>query len=220
MTARREAIVLPVLFLTVALIGGLRIGVVGGVRLVPPSLFSVVLGLLLSGALVRARTFDPARLLASARTPLENASGAVVLVTLVAAAAQTFNAVTPERGLLNLLFNVFFLIEVLTTLAGVRGRAPMMRALMVLLGSAFALRFLLLEPFFAPAGGLLKRIVTAALEGLTLGTLDYDPTAAGTGYVALAAVCLFLAGVALLPAPVDRRLVRPAGYRAALPPTR
>lgn len=205
MSAVTEALVLPAIFLTVTLLGGVRVG--PAVHLFTPSLFSVVLGVLLAGALVRARALDPRQLMSAGRTSLENLSGAVVLVTLVAASSQVFNLVTPERGLLNVLFNAFFLVEVLTTLAGVRGRPAMVRALMVLLGSAFALRFLVLEPFFAPDGGLLKRVVTAALQGLTLGTLEYDASAPVTGYLALLAVCAYLAGIALLPAAVDRRLV-------------
>ena len=206
MTVLHEAFVLPAIFLTVTLLGGMRVG--ASVRLLPPSLFSLVLGVLLTGAIVRAGALDPRRLLNARRARLENVSGAVVLLTLVAASAQIFNLVTPESGLLNALFNAFFLIEVLTTLAGVRGRTSMTRALTVLFGAAFALRFLVLEPFFAPEGGILKRVVTAALQGLTLGTLEYEPNRTATGYLALLGVCLYLGGVALLPAPLGGQPVR------------
>ena len=61
MTRATEAIYLPLIFLTVALLGGLR--VTERVVLVPPPLFSLVLGMLLFGVLVRGRVFAPDRLL-------------------------------------------------------------------------------------------------------------------------------------------------------------
>ena len=54
-SAAREAVVLPVLFLTVALLAGVRIG--QRVVLVPPSVFALVLGVLL----VRLSSFRAAR---------------------------------------------------------------------------------------------------------------------------------------------------------------
>ena len=52
MTPLREAFVLPCLFLTVALLGGLRLG--ADVRLVPPALVALVLAVLLVGSFVRS----------------------------------------------------------------------------------------------------------------------------------------------------------------------
>ena len=60
MTPLREAFVLPCLFLTVALLGGLRLG--ADVRLVPPPLVALVLAVLLLGSLVRSGVFMPERL--------------------------------------------------------------------------------------------------------------------------------------------------------------
>ena len=52
MTPLREAIVLPVIFLTVALLGGFRAATT--VKLVPPSLTALVLAVLLLGLLARS----------------------------------------------------------------------------------------------------------------------------------------------------------------------
>ena len=57
MTPLREALVLPCLYLTVVLLGGLRLG--AEVRLVPPPLVALVLAVLLVGALVRSHTIRP-----------------------------------------------------------------------------------------------------------------------------------------------------------------
>ena len=200
MTPLRESFVLPCLFLTVALLGGLRLGVPGvDVRLVPPPLVSLVLAVLLLGSLVRSRVFTPDRLIAHHRPPLENVSGGVVLLTLFAATAQIFNLLTPDSGLLHVLVSVFFLVQLLTTLTAVRDRTAMLRSLAVLMGCAFFLRFLALESLYAPGGGVLKRVMTALMEGVTLGALDYAPTGRATGYVAFMALTLYLIGLVLLP---------------------
>lgn len=214
MTPMREALVLPCLFLTVGLLGGLRLG--ADVRLQPPPLESLVLAVLLIGALVRSRSVSPEHLMNPTRTPLENVSGLVVLLTLFAASAQIFTLVTPDTGLLHLLVTVFFFVQLLTTLTAVRDRDAMLRSLAVLLGCAFVLRFIALESLYSPGRGLMKRVMTAIMEGITLGTLDYAPVGAATGYVAFLALALYLIGLVLAGsrgAPVDPSglpIVRPA----------
>jgi hypothetical protein len=195
MTPLREALILPCLFLTVVLLGGLRIGT--SVRLLPPPLVSVVLAMLLLGSLVRAHVVRPDRLMNQARRPLENLSGLLVLLTLFAASAQVLNMVTPDSGLLHLLVSVFFFVQLLTTLAAARDRIAMLRSLAVLLGCVFVLRFIALESLYSPGRGLLKRVMTTLLEGVTLGSLEYEPTGTATGYVAFAALTLYLIGLVL-----------------------
>ena len=196
MTVVRESFVLPALFLTGTLLGGLRIA--GGVRLLPPPLSALVLAMLLLGCLVRARVLVPELLMHGSRTALENISGLVVLLSLCAACAQVFNLVTPEQGLLHVLFTVFFLVQLLTTLAAVRDRPLLLRGLTVLLGSAFVLRFIVLEALYSPQGGTLQRVLMVVLEGVSLGTLGYAPNAPATGYLAFLALALFVSGLALL----------------------
>jgi hypothetical protein len=197
MTAVREALALPCLFLTVALLGGLRLS--ADVRLMPPPLVALVLGVLLLGALFRAAVFNPGRLVGPARSGIENVNGAIVLLTLFAASAQIFNLLTPDTGLLHVLVSVFFMVQFLTTLTGVRERTAMLRSLAVLFGCAFFLRFVALESLYSPGRGVVKRVMTALMEGVTLGALDYTPTGAATGYVAFLTLTLFLAGLVLLP---------------------
>src|SRR4029079_14836897 len=93
--AGREAFPLPLALLTVAGAGGMRLRPDGAVRFDPPPLMALLLGTLLVGLLVRARAVDAVRLFSPARRPLENASGAVILVALVAATSQVFHLLTP-----------------------------------------------------------------------------------------------------------------------------
>ncbi len=203
MSIVREAIVLPCIFLSVALMGGLRIA--GTVRLVPPSVMALILGMALLGTLARARAFAPERLMNANRTGLENVSGLVVIATLFAASAQVFNLLTPEHGLLFAIFSIYFFVQLMTALAGVTDRSSVLRSLTVLFAAAFILRFVVLEGMYAPEGGLLKRLATALLQGVSLGAIEYQPNAPGTAYVGFFTLLLFMIGLFLLPSHYEDR---------------
>ncbi len=188
-SAAREAFLLPVLFLTVTLIGGLRVGLVGGqLDFRSPPLISLVLGILLVGVLIQGGVLAPERLMSERRAPLENLSGAILLVVLFAGSAQLFNAMTPETGLLHLFVNVFFVVLLWNTMAARPDRMRLLRSLLVVFGSAFALRYIVLAALYDPGGGLAKRVLTTLMEGATLGTLGYETWAPATGYLAFLAV--------------------------------
>jgi hypothetical protein len=196
MSVVREALVLPSLFLTVTLLGGLRVG--AEIRFVPPALIALVLAALILGSLVRAGAWDPGDYVNSRRTALENLSGLVVTVALAAASVQVFNLLTPERGLLHVMFGTVFFVQLLSTIAGTSDRRSLLRSLGVLLGSAFVLRFIVLESLYSHAGGTLSRVITALMEGISLGALQYDPNDAVTGYLAFVALSLYLTALFLL----------------------
>ena len=197
MSAVREAIVLPIAFLTVALLGGLRIGPT--LLLVPPPLISLVLALMLLSALVRAGVFAPSMIMSAGRRPLENISGVIVLITLFAGTSQVFTLVTPEHGLLHVVFSICFFVQLTTTMAGVKGRRNMLRSLTVLFGAAFIVRFIILEGLYARDGGLAKRLLTTLVEGASLGAIQYEPVGAATGYIAFVTLTLYMIGLLLLP---------------------
>jgi hypothetical protein len=210
--AWHEAFTLPLVFLSAALLGGLRIAADGGLAFVPPPLMALVLAVVLLAALHRSGALDPARLIHPGRAGLANASGAVIVVALGAAAAQTIAALTPEAGLLALTFYVAWLVLFGNTIAARPDRARLLSSLLVIFGAAFIVKFVLLGALYAPDGSLTKRVVLALVEGVSLGTLAYQPAGPATGYVAFATGLLFLAGVASLPHGRDL----PASAEAAL----
>jgi hypothetical protein len=197
MTVIREAIVLPCIFLTVALLGGLRIA--GTVRLVPPSIVALMLAMALLAVLARAGVLAPHRLMGAHRSGPENLSGLAVLLAVFAASAQIFNLLTPESGLLFVIFSVYFFIQLMTALAGIGSRTSLLRSLTVLFAAAFVLRFVVLESMYAQDAGVLKRVTTALLQGVSLGAIEYQPHAAATGYVGFLTVVLYMIGLVLLP---------------------
>jgi len=197
MTAVREAVYLPLIFLTVTLLGGIRLG--SRVALVPASLFSLVLGLMLLGVLVKAGALAPERLMNARRSGLANTSGFTVLATVFLASAQAFNLVTPESGLPHLLVCVFLLTLLLNTLAAGADRVRTLRSLLVVFGSAFILKFIVLAALSEQTGGRLKRVLLVLLEGVTLGTLTQDVLHPANGYLAFFTLTLFLVGLGMLP---------------------
>jgi hypothetical protein len=197
MTAGLEAVALPVLFLTVLLIGGLQIGET--TRLVPPTPYVLVLGVLLLRVVVRSGALAPERLLASARSTLANLNGAVLLATLWLAAAQILALLIPESGLPRLAFAVFFLILLLNTAAAAPDRGRLLQSLAVTFGATYLLKFVVLQEVSAPGPSAFKRALLAVVDGVTAGALIQEVHHPMTAYFALLAVTLFLFGVFLLP---------------------
>jgi hypothetical protein len=197
MSAAREAVVLPVMFLTVSLLAGVRIGPT--VVLQPPSVYALILGILLLRLFVQSGALAPERLVSSSRSALENVNGAVLLLAFWAAGAQTCALLIPDSGLPRLIVNVFFLVLLLNTAAANPDRRRLLRSLGVTFGSAFLVKFVILSELSSPGAGWTKRVLQAMLEGITLGTLTQEVLHPATGYIALLALVLFLVGAFLLP---------------------
>jgi hypothetical protein len=197
MTPIREAIVLPCVFLTVLLLGGLRIA--ESTSLVPPSPYSLILAVLLVRVVIQSGALAPERLMAASRSELANLNGFVVLTTLWLASAQAIALSIPESGLPRLALSVFFLILLLNTSAASPDRQRLLRSLAVTFGTAFVLKFVVLHAVSAPGEGAVKRALLALLDGVTVGALLQQVPDPITAYVALLALAMFLIGVMLLP---------------------
>src|SRR5688500_6595674 len=206
MTPAREAIYLPLLFLTVALLGGVRPG--GPVVLLPPSLFTLILAVMLVGVLIQSGALMPLRLMNGSRSALANLNGFVALAALFAASAQIFSLLTPEAGVPRIVFSVYFLVLMLNTLAAGPDRVRVLRSLAVTFGAAFVLKFIVLDAFSDPAGGRLARVLQMLFEGVTLGALTQEAQHPAAGYIAFAGIAMFLAALSLLPS-TDRGSRRP-----------
>jgi len=196
-SAVREAFLLPMVFLTVVLIGALRLS--DPVQIVPPTLFALILASLLIAAFVQSGTLAADRLMNAARSALENLNGVIVLATAFAATAQILTLVTPASGLPSVVFGLFLLVGIVLVLTASLDRARLLRVLAVLLGSAFVLKFVVLAAVSTPAEGRVARALQLLFEGATLGTVSQADTGSATGYLAFAALLLYLVGVWMLP---------------------
>src|SRR5512132_560179 len=153
--------VLPLLFLTVVLLGGLRVSADHAFIFVAPPLVTLVLAVLLMLLFVRGRLVEFNRWVRSDLPPLTNISHGWMLLTLFFASAQAFNSVLPERGLLHWLFSFFFLWTLWNNQFSLFDARRLLRSLAVLFGTAFVLKHILLASLYSPEGGWLKKFAGA-----------------------------------------------------------
>jgi len=191
--------VLPLIFLTVALLGGLRVSADDHKFIFfPPPLITLVLAVLLMLLFVRGGLIEFRSWIAAHNPPFRNVSHIWVLLTLFFASAQAFNSVLPESGLLHWLFSFFFLWTLWNNQFSSFDARRLLRSLVVLFGTAFALKHMLLASLYAPDGGWLTRLAGALAQGVSLGTLDAPVFAPATGYISFFTLGLYIAGLLLM----------------------
>jgi hypothetical protein len=188
--------VLPLIFLTVALLGGLRVSAEDHAFVfLPPPLITLVLAVLLVLLFVRGGLIELRSWIAPNHLPLRNVSHIWLLLTLFFASAQAFNSVLPERGLLHWLFSFFFLWTLWNNQFSSFDARRLVRSLVVLFGTAFVLKHMLLASLFAPGGGWLKQLAGALAQGVSLDAPTFAPA---TGYISFFTLGLYIAGLLLV----------------------
>ena len=197
MTPLREAVVLPAVFLSVALAASLRPA--AQVTVVPPSLGSLVAGMVLFALLVRSGAVDPNRLLHPARSAMANLNGLSVLLAAFLASAQIITMLVPESGVPALIAWVVLASLLSQALAIGPDRSSLLRGLMVTFGAAFALKFIVLATLSSPAEGRMTRALQLLFEGVTLGGLTQRTPHPAEGYLAFVTIVTYLVGIACLP---------------------
>ena len=194
-----DNVVLPMLFLTVALLGGLRVDAENRTFIfIVPALVTLFLGVLLMLLLIRGRLIVFRQWVGNELPPLTNIVHIWILITLFFASVQAFNSVLPERGLLHWLFSFFFLWTLWNNQFSSFDPPRLLRSLAILFGTAFVLKHILLASLYSPEGGWLKRIAGTLLQGVSLGTLDEPNFAPATGYICFFTLALYVAGLILL----------------------
>lgn len=202
-------IVLPTILLTAGLLGGLRIdGQTKQFIFIAPPLVTLVLAILLGALFVRAGAIDLHRWLLIEQPMLTNVSHLVTLMALFFASAQAFNSVLPESGLLHWMFSFFFLWTLWTNQFSNFDPRRLLRSIIVLFGTAFVLKHLLVSGLSAP-GGWLKTIATALLQGISIDVPSFAPI---TGYISFFALALYVGGLLLI-TPVPPRTGELAGNK-------
>lgn len=190
-------VALPLVFLTSALLGGLRFTPGDlAMRFVAPPLATLLLATFLVALFVRSGLVDVARdWLGERRPPLENASNALTLATLFGATVQVFNAVLPEDALFFTVFTLLFALVIWNDFFATIRPDRLVKTLGGLLLAAFVVKYLLLAALFEPTDSLAKSIVQSLLAGVTLGGIESVAWARATGYTAFASVALYVVGL-------------------------
>ena len=197
MTALREAVLLPGLFLTVVLTAAVRPG--AETPVVAPSPASLVAGTALLGLLIRSGAVAPERLMHPARPMLANLNGLGVLLAVFAASTQHVTVLVPESGVPAVIVWAVLGSLLIQGFAMGPDRTRLLRGLLVIFGAGFTLKFVILSAISSPAEGRLARALQVLFEGVTLGAVTQRPPGAAEAYLAFTAIALYLLGVASLP---------------------
>jgi len=198
-------IVLPTTLLTAALLGGLRIdGQTRQFIFIAPPLVTLVLAILLGALFVRGGAIDVRHWLAIELPMLTNVSHLLTLMSLFFASAQAFNSVLPESGLLHWMFSFFFLWTLWTNQFSIFDPRRLLRSLVVLFGTAFVLKHLIIAGLYAPEGGWLRKLTSTLLQGIAIDVPAFAPA---TGYISFFALALYVGGLLIMPPVPDQSTV-------------
>src|SRR6266404_997234 len=190
-------IVTPTILLTVALLGGLRVDAqTRQFIFIAPPLVTLVLAILLGSLFVRAGAIDLRQWFALEQPMLTNLAHLLTLIALFFASAQAFNSVLPENGLLHWMFSFFFLWTLWSNQFSIFDPRRLLRSLIVLFGTAFVLKHLVIAGLYAPEGGWLRKLASTLLQGIAIDVPAFAPA---TGYISFFALVLYVGGLLLIP---------------------
>jgi hypothetical protein len=204
-------IALPLIFLTAALLGGIRLSSPDSSFIfLQPALICLIFASILLFLYARSGLIRVNAWLSEEFTLTQNISNAIVLLTLFTATTQLFNSLLPEQGIPFWVVGFCFFWTLWNSLFADLDAYKLLRSLGGLFGLAFALKYLLLANLTAPedAGWLRGMLENPGQEVMTR-LLELPRYSSGTGYIQFFAAALYLLGLFLLP---------PSAEPLALPP--
>jgi len=201
-----QYIALPLIFLTVALLGGLRLSAENNAFLfLKPALICLIYASVLVVLFFRAGLLRLEGWFSESFSTVQNVANAAVLLTLFFASAQIFNSLLPERGLPFWVFAFCFFWTLWNNLFVEFQGKRLLQSLGSVFALAFVSKYLILSYLTAPQSanwwrGLLENPTQEALTWL----LDLPRFSAGTGYIQFFAVIFYLLGLFLIPSSTFR----------------
>ena len=194
-------LVLPLIFLVVTLLGGLRLqsGDNAFIFLKPP-LICLVFGAILLVLYFRAGLVTLDDWFSEEYTTLKNVANGVVLFTVSAASVQVFSSLLPEQGLTFWIVAFCFFWTLWNNLFADFDAKRLLRSLGALFGLAFVVKYLVLANLTAPAGeNWLQSLYQNPTKEAFTWLLDLPRYGAGTGYIQFFALVFYLIGLYLTP---------------------
>lgn len=194
-------IFLPFIFLTVTLLGGLRLASPDNALVfLKPALFCLIFGSILLVLFFRAGLIRLDGWFSEELSTLKNAANAAVLFTLFAASAQLFNSLLPEQGLPFWVVAFCFFWTLWNNLFAEFDTRRLLRSLGALFGLAFVVKYLVLINLTAPASeSWIRALIENPAKETFTWLLDLPRFSAGTGYIQFFAVAFYLIGLFLMP---------------------
>lgn len=194
-------IFIPFIFLTVTLLGGLRLASPDSAFIfLKPPLFCLIFAVILVTLFIRAGLIRLDGWFSEGFPLLKNIANAAVLLTLFAASAQLFNSLLPEQGLPFWVVGFCFFWTLWNNLFADFDTKKLLRSLGGLFGLAFVAKYLILANLTAPASeSWLRSLIENPAKETFTWLLDLPRFSAGTGYLQFFAVAFYLIGLFLIP---------------------
>lgn len=200
--ATRLYILLPLLFLTVALMGGLRLASPDNAFVfMSPALVCLFFAVVLIVLFVRGGMIAFDSWFSDDHTTSRNIASGVLMLSVFAATTQVFNSVLPETGLPFWVVSFCFAWSLWNNLFADFDNKKLLRSMIALFAFAFVTKYLILAGLTAPAGAgswLRSMIENPAKETVTW-LLELPRYSSGTGYIQFFSILLYFAGLYMLP---------------------
>lgn len=195
-------ILLPIAFLTVAMLGGLRLaGADSSFIFLKPALLCLIFAALAILLFFRSGLIRLDGWFAEDFPLLKNIANGAVLLSFYAATVQLFNSLIPEQGLPFWVVSFCFFWTLWNNLFADFDTKKLLRSLGAMFGLAFVVKYLLLANLAAPAGdSWLRNIWENPTQEAFTWLLDLPRFSAGTGYIQFFVSAVYLIGLFLFPA--------------------
>jgi len=198
---------LPVIFLTSALLGGLRFSAIDRTFVfLKPSLVCLIFAAMLTVLFARAQLVRLSSWFSEERSLLNNAANGVVLASVFVASTQIFNSLIPEQGVPYWIVAFCFFWTLWNNIFAEFDTRRLVRSLGALFALAFVVKYLVLLNLSAPANqSWIESIIQSPSKSAAAWLLDVPQFSSATGYLQFFAVAIYMLGLYLLPAEPDRR---------------
>lgn len=193
-------IFLPFIFLTVTLLGGMRIGIKDSEFIfLKPALICLVFSLILLVLFFRANLIQLSGWFSEDFSTLKNFANGAILVSLFGASTQVFNSLIPEQGLPFWIIAFCFFWTLSNNLFAEFDTKRLLQSLGGLFGLAFVIKYLIFANLVSSdQGGWLQRIWSNPTQEAFTYFLDLPRFASATGYIQFFALVFYLVGLFLL----------------------
>jgi hypothetical protein len=199
--ALRLYIFLPLIFLTVALMGGLRLASPDNAFVfMSPALICLFFAIVLIVLFVRGGLIAFDTWFSDDYSTPHNISNGVLMLSLFAATAQVFNSVLPESGLPFWVVSFCFVWTLWNNLFAEFDNKKLLRSMIALFAFAFVAKYVVLAGLTAPTGdGWLRSMIENPAKETVTWLLELPRYSAGTGYIQFFCLLLYFAGLYMLP---------------------
>lgn len=195
-----QYVFLPLIFLTVALLGGLRVGAKeNGLIFLKPPLTCLIFAAILIVLFFRAKLINLEGWFKENFTTLKNISNGLVLTTLFAASTQVFNSLIPESGLPFWIIAFCFFWTLWNNLFAEFNTKKLLQSLGGLFGLAFVVKYLVLANLSSSKeGSWITRIWENPAQEAFTYFLDIPSFSPATGYIQFFTLVFFLIALFLV----------------------